>query len=260
VLDLHCHLLPGIDDGPPDLAESIRLARQAEDEGVRVIAATPHCRADHPGVVPSELGDRCRELSKQLFDEGILMRVVPAGEVDLVWGLEASDEDLRLVSYGQRGTDLLLETPYSPLSSRFEDLLFELSLRGYRLLLAHPERNPTFQENPQRLVELVGRGYLLQVTASSLTRPSKESRSARLARQLVSEGFVHVLASDAHGPAAPGRATLNEGRALAARLVGRRRARWMVDTAPAAIIAGQRVPKPPPLAAKRRGLGRVIGS
>jgi protein-tyrosine phosphatase len=257
VLDLHCHLLPGIDDGPPDVAGSMRLARQAEDEGVRVIAATPHCREDHPGVVPGELGDRCRELSRQLVDEGVLVRVVPGGEVDLVWGLEASDEDLRLVSYGQRGTDLLLETPYSAVPSRFEDLLFEFSLRGYRLLLAHPERNPSFQEQPQRIVELVRRGYLIQVTASSLTRPPKESRTGRLAHQLVCAGFVHVLASDAHGPAAPGRATLNEGRAIAARLVGRHRARWMVDTAPAAIIAGQPVPKPPPLAPRKRGLRRL---
>ena len=125
MLDLHCHLLPGIDDGPPDVAGSIQLAWQAEAEGVRVIAATPHCREDHPGVVPGELRDRCRELSNQLVDEGILVRVVPGGEVDLVWGLEASDEDLRLVSYGQHGSDLLLETPYSALPSRFEDLLFK---------------------------------------------------------------------------------------------------------------------------------------
>lgn len=259
MLDLHCHLLPGIDDGPRDVAESVRLARQAENEGVRVIAATPHCRADHPGVVPSELAGRCEKLTDDLFDEGILIRVVPAGEVDLVWGLEASDEDLRLVSYGQKGTDLLLETPYSPLPSRFEDMLFEIALKGYRLLLAHPERNPTFQEQPERVVDLVRRGHLLQVTASSLTRSPKESRSGRVARKLVSDGFVHVLASDAHGAAAPGRATLNEGRAVAAELVGRRRARWMVDTAPAAIIAGQPVPKPPPLAARRRGLRRLTG-
>jgi protein-tyrosine phosphatase len=259
VLDLHCHLLPGIDDGPKDVDDSIRLARHAETDGVRVIAATPHCRPDHPGVVPAELADRCRELSQQLFDEGVLIRVVPAGEVDLVWALEASDEDLRLVSYGQKGTDLLLETPYSPLPKGFEDLLLELSLKGYRLLLAHPELNPTFQQRPERAIDLVSHGHLLQVTASSLTRSPKQSRSARLARQLVCEGFVHVLASDAHGAGVPGRASLSEGRSVAARLIGRRRARWMVDTAPAAIIAGQPLPKPPPLTARRRGLRRLTG-
>jgi protein-tyrosine phosphatase len=259
VLDLHCHLLHGIDDGPPNIDGSVELARQAEDEGVRVIVATPHCRDDHPGVVPAELGERCATLSERLRAESVFVRVVPGGEADLVWALEASDEDLRLVSYGQKGTDLLLETPYTPLPTGFEDLLFQLTLRGYRLLLAHPERNPTFQQYPARVIELVRRGYLLQVTASSLTRTHKASRSARLARQLLSHGFVHVLASDAHGPAAPGRASLNEGRAVAARLVGRRRARWMVDTAPAAIIAGQPIPKPPPLAPRKRGLGRLTG-
>jgi protein-tyrosine phosphatase len=221
---------------------------------VRVIAATPHCRADHPGVVPAELAERCAALSQELAKENVFVRVIPAGEADLVWALEASEEDLRLVSYGQRGTDLLLETPYTALPTRFEELLFELTLKGYRLLLAHPERNPTLQEEPERVVELVHRGYLLQVTASSLTRSPKGSRSAGLAHHLVREGLVHVLASDAHGPAAPGRATLNEGRAAAAKLVGRRRARWMVDTAPAAIVAGEPELKPPPLAPPRRGL------
>jgi protein-tyrosine phosphatase len=259
MLDLHCHLLPGIDDGPVDADGSVALARQAEDEGVRVIAATPHCRSDHPGVVPAELGERCERLSERLARENVYVRVVSGGEVDLVWALDADDEDLRLVSYGQRGEDLLIETPYSPLTSNFEDLLFRISLRGYRLLMAHPERNPTFQSDPARVVELVRRGCLLQVTASSLLQLPKKSQTGRLARRLVCDGHVHVLASDLHGPMTVGRATLDEGRAAAARLVGKQRARWMVDTAPAAIVSGQPLPKPPPLPERRTGLRRLIG-
>ncbi len=77
------------------------------------------------------------------------MDVVSGEEVDLIWAQEASDEDLRLASYRQQGKDLLLETPYGPLPSTFEALVFGIQVRGYRILLAHPERNPAFRNDPR---------------------------------------------------------------------------------------------------------------
>jgi protein-tyrosine phosphatase len=246
VLDLHCHILPGIDDGPAAVEESVTLARQMADDDVRVVAATPHCREDHPGVVPAELAERCRRLEDQLRQEGVALRVVPAGEVGLTWGLEASDEQLRLVSYMQRGRDLLVETPYGPLPGTFEEMLFKLSVRGYRLMLAHPERNPSFHRDPGRLAELVQRGTLLQVTASSLARSPKDSKSAQLAHKLVMDGMAHVIASDMHGAAAPDRPTLRAGSAVALELVGSARTRWLVWDVPAAILKGAQLPPMPP--------------
>jgi len=255
VIDLHCHILPGIDDGPASLEESIELARLLEADGVRTVAATPHLRADHPGVVPRELAGRCAELRAALTDDGVNLELIPAGEVDLVWALEAAPDDLRLVSFDQRGMDLLIETPYGPLPSMFEDHLFGLSVQGFRLLLAHPERNPTFQQSPERLAELVRRGTLVQVTASSLTRPTRQSRSARCARHLLANGLAHVLSSDAHGPAALDRAPLLAGRAAAREMVGPR-ADWLCEDAPRAVLAGDPLPTPPPLAASGRARGR----
>jgi protein-tyrosine phosphatase len=258
VYDLHAHLLPGIDDGPADLEGSLLLAAEMADSGVRVVAATPHCRHDHPDVVPGELAGRCRELEGRLREEGIPIEVVPAGEADLVWALDSSEDDLRLVSYGQQGHDLLVETPYLPLTTNFEALLFELTIKGYRLLVAHPERSPTLREDPLRAAELVRRGALLQVTASSLARPARKSRTAAIARRLVREGLAHVIASDAHGPAAPGRATVAEGVAAAAELVGEARARWMAEEAPAAVLAGEPLPPAPAIREPRRGLLRRL--
>lgn len=246
VLDLHCHILPGIDDGPDTVEESVTLARQMADDDVRVVAATPHCREDHPGVVPAELAERCRRLEDQLRQEGVALRVVPAGEVGLTWGLEASDEQLRLVSYMQLGRDLLVETPYGPLPGTFEEMLFKLSVRGYRLMLAHPERNPSFHRDPGRLAGLVQRGTLLQVTASSLARSPKDSKSAHLAHKLVMDGMAHVIASDMHGAAAPDRPTLRAGSAVALELVGSARTRWLVWDVPSAILKGAQLPPMPP--------------
>jgi protein-tyrosine phosphatase len=260
MLDLHAHLLPGIDDGPADVDGSVKLAREMAAGGVRTVAATPHCRHDHPRVVPSELAGRCAQLEARLMEEGIPIEIVPAGEADLVWALDSRADDVRLVSYAQRGHDLLLETPYPPLTTTFEALLFELTIRGYRLLLAHPERNSTLREQPGRLAEIVRRGALVQVTASSLVGSGRRSRTVAAAQDFVREGLCHVIASDAHGPAAPGRATLAEGLEAAVELVGEERAHWMVEDVPRAILAGAPLPPGPEPVVRKRGLLRRLAA
>jgi len=242
MIDLHHHLLPGLDDGPATLAESISAAEDAAADGVRVIAATPHLREDHPGVRPHELASRCEELKGHLDERAIPVDVVSGGEVDLAWAQEASDEDLKSVSYDQRGSDLLIETPYGPLPSTFEALLFAIQVRGYRILLAHPERNPTFREDPARLGALVGRGVLVQVSAGALAGARRGSRSRRLTLWLLERGLCHVIASDSHGPSMS-RGSLSTAAAEAERTVGEA-ARQMVSATPEAILAGEPVSAP----------------
>ena len=259
LIDLHSHVLPALDDGPNALAGALDLVAEAADGDVGVLVATPHLRHDFPGVDVHAIAARCRELQAEIERAGIPVTLVPGGEVDVLWAYEASDEDLRAASYGGRGRDLLVETPYGELTSTFEDLLFHLSARGYRLLLAHPERNPTFQRDPQRLRALVARGVLVQVTANSLTTTRPRSRSRALASALVAEGLCHVVASDAHG-AHVARAGLAEGVAAAA-AIDPARARWMATAAPAAILHGAPLPPVPQRAAVRpTGLRRLLGS
>jgi protein-tyrosine phosphatase len=257
MIDLHTHVLPGIDDGPADVEGSLELLAAAADEGTVTLAATPHVRPDHPDVVPGELGARTAELAAAAASRGLGVELVAGGEVDLQWAQHASDEELRDVSFGRRGHDLLVETPYGELPVRFEDLLFRLSVRGFRILLAHPERSRTFQRDPRRLRTLVDHGVLLQVTALSLSSTERRSRSRRLARALVSEGLAHVIASDAHGGHIP-RTGLLGGVEAAARLAPLR-ARWMVTDAPAAILAGEPLPPPPQEAGSPRRLSRLLG-
>lgn len=252
MIDLHAHVLPGLDDGPRDLESARALLQAAAADGTKVIAATPHLRADHPGVRVEALADARAQLLSRLDGE-LGVEVVIAGEVDVDWAMEATDEQLRLASYGQRGSDMLVETPYGQLPASFEEMLFRLRTCGYRLLLAHPERSPTFQKHPQRLVDLVNGGVLVQLTASSLLQ-SRRSASGRLASLLVRESLAHVLASDAHG-AGPGRAPGLSAAVEAARRLAPARAGWMVGPAPAAILAGKPLP-PAPLHQPGRGLLR----
>jgi protein-tyrosine phosphatase len=249
MIDLHAHLLPGLDDGPSDEAGALALAAEAAAQGVRVMAATPHLREDFPDVRVEELASRVEALRTALARAGTGLEIVSGGEVDILWAQRASDEALRLASFGGRGTDLLVETPYGELPPLFEDLLFRLGARGFRILLAHPERNSSFQRDPRRLAALVDRGTLVQLTAASLAA-GRRSRSARLARALVADGRAHVIASDAHR-AGGARATLSEGLAVAAH-ESPGRARWMVTAAPAAILAGEPLAPPPAVRHRRR--------
>jgi protein-tyrosine phosphatase len=246
--DLHAHVLPGIDDGPADLAAAVEMARGAAADGVRVLAATPHCRRDFPGVVPAELGRRVGELSEALAREGIELEIAQGGEADVYWAHGAAPEDLVAATYRGRGTDLLVETPYGAIPPVFEQLLFEIALRGVRILLAHPERSDAFRGDPRRLGAIVDRGVLVQVTASALAGP-RRSRSRRFADTLIREGRAHVIASDSHGAHVP-RPPLSAGLAAAER-IDPVRARWMVEDVPAAILSGDPLPPEPRPHARR---------
>jgi protein-tyrosine phosphatase len=241
LVDVHCHILPGIDDGARDVDAALALARAAVAGGVRVIAATPHVRPDHPRVRPNQLGDRCAALGERLAEAAIDLEVVAGGEVDLAWSREASGEELALVSYGQRGSDVLVETPYGPLDGSFERDLLALRERGYRILLAHPERSADLRDDRRRLERLVDEGLLLQVTARTLL-PADDDQH-RFAVGLVVDGLAHVLASDAHSATGPAPADLPSAVDAASAIAGRR-ARWMAADVPAAILAGHALPPP----------------
>ena len=259
MIDLHSHVLPGLDDGARTPEDSLAIARAAASEGVTTMAATPHLRADHPGVRPAELAARCTTLQRLFDAEGIALEVVPAGELDVHWAQGASDDDLRLASYGQRGDWLLVETPYGTISELYEELLFKLSARGFRTLLAHPERNPSFQRRPERLRALVERGALVQVTAHALVSAERRAPERRLAEALVRGSLAHVIASDVHRASGRRSVGLAEAVAAADAIVPGAGA-YMTRDAPAAILAGQHPPPPPsPEGGGRRRVLRRLG-
>ena len=243
MIDLHSHVLPGVDDGVRDADEALALLASMARDGVRMVAATPHLRADHPRVDPDELAGQVATLQASADAAGIGIELLVGGEVDMAWAYRAGSDELRRVSFRQRGTDLLLEAPYGPLAPAFEGVVALLHQRGYRVLLAHPERNPTFKAEPRRLSALVAEGVLLQVGADSLTELPRRSRTRRLASALVAEGLAHVLASDSHGTGAPGRhPSLSAAGAVAERLAPGSARRLLVD-APAAVLAGEPLPR-----------------
>jgi protein-tyrosine phosphatase len=256
VIDLHSHVLPGIDDGPAELVESLAMARVAVLAGTTVLAATPHVRHDHPRVVPAEIPERVAQLNAALHERRLGLRVVGGGEVAMEDALGRDVAELRAVTLNGNGRDLLVETPHRALPDGFEDDLHRIAERGFRVLLGHPEMSRELQREPERLGAIAASGIHLQVTAAALAG-SARSRTTRLALRAVREGWATVIASDGHraGWRPP---SLAEGLAAAGRELPQhtRLLRWMVGAAPAAILAGVALPPRPPVPSGRPRRGR----
>jgi protein-tyrosine phosphatase len=249
VIDLHAHILPGVDDGPASLEESVELARAAVDAGTRVLAATSHVShmfETDPRVFP----ERLAAVREALGEAGIALEVVAGGELAPTRVPELDDEALSELSLGG-GPYLLLECPFSPEADNLEPLVHDLQHRGWRILLAHPERSGAFHRHPGRLARLVADGALVQLTAGALAGQFGQT-ARRFSVEALREGLVHVLASDAHDAIdrPPG---VSAGLAAAERdLPGiGARAEWLTEEVPAAILAGDEQPACPPL--PRRG-------
>jgi protein-tyrosine phosphatase len=241
VIDLHCHILPGVDDGPAELADSVAMAEQAAADGLEAVCATPHIRHDHD-VRISELSGRVGELNAELERLGIPIRVIAAGEVAETAAQGLTDEHLRTVALG--GLWVLLEPAPGPLSDSLASTADHLRDRGFQSLIAHPERHPA-PDMARRLRELVDAGCLVQVTAALLAEGEASAALLALARR----GLVHVLGSDSHSARFGRPLQLSAGFERLRELAEMRpHLEWIAEAAPAAIVRGEQVV--PPFAAR----------
>ena len=236
MIDLHCHILPGVDDGALDLADSLGMARQAERDGIAAVCATPHIRHDHD-VRIAELAGRVATLAAAVEEAGLAVRVLSGGEVAEPGATALSDADLRRVSLGAGGRWILLEPRAGPLSDSLGATIDALAGRGFRSLVAHPERHLA-EDLTERLRDCTRRGALVQVTAALL----EDGPAAGALLGLIAEGVVHVVASDAHSSHG-GRPVKLSGAVARMRSAGvpAARVRWMAEEAPAAIVRGEPV-------------------
>jgi protein-tyrosine phosphatase len=245
VIDLHSHILPGLDDGVATVEEARQLAKRAAAEGVTAIAATPHVRDDYP-TTPEQMEAGVEALRTDFRAQGINIEVLPGCEVAIHRLPQLNEEELARYTLAQSGKYLLLEFPYEGLWRRSTRAVKWVLGTGLIPVLGHPERNREVQSELDRLEPLIAAGAIVQVTAASLDGRLGRS-SERTARAMLKAGFVHLLASDAHGP------TVREaGLAKAAAAIGDSGlAHYLTTEAPAAIVAGDPLPERR-LASRRR--------
>ena len=258
MIDLHSHILPGLDDGPRTLEGSLELARSAVEAGTRTILATPHINTDET-IDARRVAAGLAVLRPALADAEIPLEVLPGGEI-AIWRLADLDNDeLRALALAG-GPYLLIESPFSPVAGDFEPMVLDLHMRGFRVLLAHPERSPAFQRDPARLERLVDAGVIAQLTATSMSGEFGNT-VRRFSASLLAQGLVHVVASDAHD-AVRRRPGLTAGfAALEGELPGLGEQReWMTEAVPRAILEGETLPPRPPLPRRGGLLGRFRAS
>jgi protein-tyrosine phosphatase len=247
LVDIHSHILPGVDDGAPDVDASLRMAEVAVRDGISTMVATPHLGGMSSGD-STVFAERLATLRLALAEAGISLDVrlgceaafLPNVGALAVAGALPTLADSRFV---------LLEWPQL-LPPYTDTALFELRLKGYRAILAHVERYRFIQSDVNILVGLVERGALTQITASSLLgRFGPDAQ--RTAEALLERRLAHVIASDAHG--ADDRApTLARAARRAAEIVGEEAARSLVVDVPGAIVENVAVEVEPPLPGRSR--------
>lgn len=240
MIDLHCHILPALDDGALDLADSVAMARQAERDGIELVCATPHIRTDHD-VRIEELPARIAQLRAELDRQGVGVGILGGAEVAEPSADGLSPAHLRELSLGGGGW-ILLEPAAGPLADGLLDVAERLRARGARTIVAHPERHAgaDFEE---RLRALAERGCLIQWTAEFVEQADPADPGALVPR-LAREGLVHVLASDAHSSHGGRTVTLRAAFERLAEVCPAEHVEWIAERAPAAIVAG--APLSPP--------------
>jgi protein-tyrosine phosphatase len=251
MIDLHCHVLPGVDDGPATMQEVLALVRGQEAAGVTTVLATSHVSYEWPRVDAAMIAQCVATVQSAIDAEGVALRIVPGAEVALTRAMELEDSELSRLHLGS-GPWLLLEPPHVPVAgSALESVMVTLMHRGHKLLIAHPERCATFHSERDVLERMVAAGAMCSVTASSLSGNFGRTVQS-FAMGLVGDGLVHNVASDAHGgmsSRAPG--ILEHLRSAGMEPL----ATWLTEAVPEAVLAGTEVPERPPFRLPERPRG-----
>jgi len=245
MVDIHSHILPGIDDGAKTLEDSLELCRIAAGDGIETIVATPHVMEYRYPNTRSTIEGPFARLASEIQSRGIPLRVVRGAEVHLAADLVTRLRDGDLMTYDDNRRYMLLEFPFQDMVSGTEEIVYRLRLAGVTPVVAHPERIGFFMDNPGRLEALLKLGALAQVTGGSLLGSFGE-KSERAAWRMMERRLVHVLASDAHDQKHR-RPEMSAAADLVARRAGADVARRMSVEIPAAILAGEDVDVPEPV-------------
>ncbi len=198
LVDVHCHLLAGLDDGPQTPEEALAMCRLAYAEGTQMIAATAHQNETWNQVTPQRIRSAVTQLAAALQLLDLPLTVFPSAEVMAYPEIEQGWIKGELLSVADRGRYVLVEMPHGTfldlrhLASRFQRI-------GLGIILAHPERHAEFLHDPGRIEEMIEGGCLVQVSAGSVTRP-RSAEDERALKSWFQRGCVHLIGSDGHSP------------------------------------------------------------
>lgn len=238
VIDAHCHILPGLDDGAHTFEMAIEMARAAVAGGTRGIVCTPH----HLNGVYKNPGDLVRhalaDLQRRLADADIPLGLFPGAEIHLVPEAPNGVLDGSALTYNDRGKAALVELPKNAVPRGTDVILGQFLRHGITPVIAHPERNLVLARRPHRLAEWIDWGCKVQITAQSCSGDFGE-RLQGLCRRWLELGWVHLIASDAHRPTGRSPDTLSAARTRVAAWIGDDAATLMTLDNPRRLLEGE---------------------
>ncbi|MFJ7991185.1 tyrosine-protein phosphatase [Peribacillus frigoritolerans] len=197
MIDIHCHILPGVDDGAADIKESLNMARKAVEAGITHIFATPHHLNEKYVNVKSDIIDRVGRLNESLQQENIPLTIHLGQEVRIHRDIFSSLEKEDILTLDDNGTYMLLELPSGSVPTYTQDVIYELQLKGIKPIIVHPERNKELIENHKLLFELVQEGALTQLTSGSIIGLFGKNVKS-FSKKIIEHNLTHFIATDAH--------------------------------------------------------------
>ena len=242
-VDIHAHILPGLDDGPTTLEDSLGMARMAMLDGTEIIVATPHYRdVELAYISPETVTELSDTLDAALRNDGVgrnsqTIRVLSGMTHRLDTSLQDLVDSGRAVTLN-RTRFLLVEPPFTRLPSHADDMIGRLLTQRLVPVIAHPERNREFQRHPNRLRNLVDDGVIVQIASGSIMGRNG-TKAQRTAERFISDGVAHVVASEMHSSYAPRSPLLTGAFNIVANLVGDREAINLFELNPTMILEGR---------------------
>ena len=249
-VDIHCHLIPGIDDGATDWDATLAMAEMAVQDGIETIICTPHQLGAFAHNHGDDIRRRTRELQQQLDDHQIPLTVLPGGDVRIEAEMMTKLRSGEVMSLADQRSHVLLELPHE-LYFPIQDVLRRLEKMGMQGILSHPERNQGLLKDWNIVFDLVRDGCLMQVTAGSL-HGTFGSNCQKMAHWMVEHRLVHFVATDAHSPKAR-RPLIRRAFDVVERLAGRETAERVCCHNPAKVATGKPVSIHAPITPKSKG-------
>ena len=251
MIDLHAHILPGLDDGPAEMSESIQMCRMAYKDGVRSIVATPHMNDGMYNITASQMREKASQITDALAQDGVTMNILPGGDISLTPETLGKLQSGEISTVAENGVYVMLELPNDVVPVKLHETIFEIQSAGYIPIISHIERYSSVQTNISNMEKMVEWGVVTQLTAASIIGEFGKA-AKECSMELIKCRLGHVVASDMHGVKKRPPGQMLRARRLIETILSGSEVEMMFDVWPEAIIKGELFDAPDPVKKEKK--------